>query len=73
MEPRNGSKVPEVHVLGNCGDNIDGRDKARVAAGSGAVEEPLRAYKHSAREPGDPETGPGMATGSVLRTERTRQ
>jgi hypothetical protein len=32
---------------------------ARVTGGSGAVGEPMRAYKHPAREPGDPETGPG--------------
>jgi len=47
---------------------------SRVAAGPGAVGEPLRVHKHSAREPGDPVTDPGRwCPGSALRTERERQ
>ena len=32
---------------------------SRGAVGSGAVEEPRRVHKHSAREPGEPVTDPG--------------
>ena len=46
----------------------------RVAVGSGAVGEPWRVHKHSAREPGDPVTDPDRWwPGSALRTERERQ